>query len=140
MSPAINATHVPEPQSWVESANLPDCDFPIQNLPFGRFRTAAEAGWSSAQLVAHHTVNSSNLSNGDLFGTGTLSGHEPEQGGSLLELKLGGKQVITLSNGQTRTFLEDGDTIILRGHCVRDGLRRIGLGECRGTVLEARAL
>ena len=93
--------------------------------------------WTAAQLVAHHTVNGCNLSNGDLLGSGTLSGPSAEQGGSLLELSQGGKQPVRLSNGETRTFLEDGDTIILRGYCQRDGFRRIGFGECRGTVLAA---
>jgi fumarylacetoacetase len=98
-----------------------------------------DAYWTIAQLVAHHTVNGCNLRDGDLFGSGTLSGPRPEEGGSLLELSHGGKQPIALSNGETRTFLEDGDTVILRGHCERDGVRRIGFGECRGTVLAARA-
>ena len=63
----------------------------------------------------------------------------PEERGSLLELSQGGKRPIALSNGETRTFLEDGDTVILRGTCQRDGARRIGFGECRGTMLAARA-
>ncbi|MDR6858430.1 fumarylacetoacetase [Variovorax guangxiensis] len=98
----------------------------------------ADAYWTVAQLVAHHTVNGCNLRAGDLFGSGTLSGPEPDQGGSLLELSSGGKQPIRLANGETRTFLEDGDTVILRGYCQREGFRRIGFGECRGTVLPAR--
>ena len=99
-----------------------------------------DAYWTLAQLVAHHTVNGCNLRSGDVLGTGTLSGPRPEQGGSLLELSQGGKQPITLLNGETRTFLQDGDSIILRGHCERTGARRIGFGDCRGTVLAARAL
>jgi fumarylacetoacetase len=67
-----------------------------------------------------------------------MSGPQPNQGGSLLELSAGGKQPIRLSNGETRTFLEDGDTVILRGHCSRGGFRRIGFGACTGTVLPAR--
>ena len=93
-----------------------------------------------AQLLTHHTVNGCNLRGGDVLGTGTLSGPKPEQGGSLLELSQGGKQPITLPNGETRTFLQDGDAVILRGHCERSGARRIGFGDCRGTVLAARAL
>lgn len=96
-----------------------------------------DAYWTLAQLVVHHTVNGCNLRSGDLLGTGTLSGPAPEQGGSLLELTLGGKQPITLPNGEVRTFLQDGDTIILRGACVAAGARRIGFGDCRGTVLAA---
>ena len=92
------------------------------------------------RLVAHHTVNGCNLRSGDVLGTGTLSGPAPEQGGSLLELTQGGKRALTLANGETRTFLQDGDAIILRGSCQRAGARRIGFGDCRGTVLAARAL
>jgi fumarylacetoacetase len=99
----------------------------------------ADAYWTVAQLVAHHTVNGCNLRAGDLLGTGTLSGPAPEQGGSLLELSQGGKRPITLGNGETRTWLEDGDTVILKGFCEREGSRRIGFGECRGTVLPALA-
>jgi fumarylacetoacetase len=96
-----------------------------------------DAYWTVAQLVTHHTVNGCNLRAGDLLGTGTLSGPQPEQGGSLLELSSGGKTPITLSNGEQRSFLENGDTIILRGYCQREGFKRIGFGECRGTVLAA---
>jgi fumarylacetoacetase len=98
----------------------------------------ADAYWTVAQMVAHHTVNGCNLRAGDLFGSGTLSGPAPEQGGSLLELSHGGTRPIRLANGETRTFLADGDTVILRGYCRREGFRRIGFGECRGTVLPAQ--
>ena len=93
--------------------------------------------WTAAQLVAHHSVNGCNLQSGDLFGTGTLSGPGASQGGSMLELTQGGKQPIRLANGETRSFLEDGDAVILRASCERAGFRRIGFGECRGTVLGA---
>lgn len=99
----------------------------------------ADAYWTVAQLVAHHTVGGCNLNSGDLLGTGTLSGPQPEQAASLMELTTGGKQSVQLPSGETRTFLEDGDTIILKGYCLREGARRIGFGECRGTVLPARA-
>ena len=98
-----------------------------------------DAYWTLSQLVAHHTVNGCNLRAGDLLGTGTLSGPQPLQGGSLLELSHGGHNNITLDNGEVRTFLEDGDTIILKAYAERAGARRIGFGECRGTVLPARA-
>jgi fumarylacetoacetase len=100
---------------------------------------ARDAYWTLAQLVAHHSVNGCNLQSGDLFGSGTLSGPDAGQGGSLLELSQGGKQPVHLTNGETRTFLEDGDQVILRGHCERPGFRRIGFGECAGTVLPALA-
>ena len=96
---------------------------------------AEAAYWTVAQLVAHHTVNGCALRAGDLFGSGTLSGPTREQSGSLLELTTGGKNRITLSNGETRGFLEDGDTVVLRAYCEGEGARRIGFGECRGTVL-----
>lgn len=102
-----------------------------------RSNFADAAYWTVAQLVAHHTVNGCALQSGDLFGSGTLSGPRPEQAGSLLELTVGGKQPLQLSNGETRTFLQDGDSIVLKAFCQRDGARRIGFGECRGTVLPA---
>src|ERR1035437_10131211 len=92
-----------------------------------------DAYWTAAQLVAHHTVNGCNLRSGDLLGSGTLSGPQVGQGGSMLELSQGGKRALPLPNGELRTFLEDGDTVILRGYCQREGFRRIGLGECRGS-------
>ena len=97
-----------------------------------------DAYWTVAQMLAHHTVNGCNLLPGDLLGTGTLSGPRPEQGGSLLELSQGGKQPLTLANGEQRRFLEDGDSVILRGWCAREGFRRIGFGECRAMVRPAR--
>jgi fumarylacetoacetase len=100
-----------------------------------RSNAAEAAYWTPAQLVAHHTVNGCNLQSGDLLGSGTLSGPRPGEAGSLLELSAGGKQPITLPNGERRSFLEDGDTLILAGHCERAGARRIGLGLCSGTVV-----
>lgn len=99
-----------------------------------RGNTTEAAYWTAAQLVAHHTVNGCNLQPGDLLGSGTLSGPKPDEAGSLIELTLGGKQPLTLPNGEQRTFLEDGDTLVIRGWCERDGAVRIGLGEVSGTV------
>jgi fumarylacetoacetase len=82
-------------------------------------------------------VNGCNLGSGDLLGSGTISGPHANQGGSLLELTQGGRQSVQLPNGQTRTFLEDGDTVILRGFAQAPGRRRIGFGDCAGTVLPA---
>jgi len=90
--------------------------------------------WTAAQLVAHHTVNGCNLQPGDLLGTGTLSSETRETFGSLLELSEGGKQPLTLANGETRSFLEDGDEVIMTAHAVREGYRSIGFGECRGRI------
>ena len=97
--------------------------------------TTRAAYWSPAQLVAHHTVNGCNLQPGDLLGSGTLSGPTADEAGSLMELTGSGKQPAVLANGEQRAFLEDGDTLILRGWCERPGAVRIGLGECSGTVV-----
>jgi fumarylacetoacetase len=99
-----------------------------------RTNTTRAAYWTPAQLIAHHTVNGCNLQPGDLLGSGTLSGPEASEAGSLMELTGGGKQPITLPNGEQRSFLEDGDALIMRGWCEREGAARIGLGEVVGTV------
>jgi len=146
----------PPPLPYLDSAaNRTSGAFDIQLevwLQTPKMRAAGHAGerlvrsnfngayWTVAQMVAHHTVNGCNLQAGDLLGTGTLSGPGADQAGSLLELSQGGKRPIQLANGETRSFLEDGDCIVLHGHCERDGARRIGFGECRGTVLAARQL
>lgn len=103
-----------------------------QKLMQSNFR---DAYWTVAQLLTHHASGGCNLQPGDLLGSGTLSGPQPGQGGSLLELSNGGKTPITLASGETRTFLQDGDTVILRAHCSAPGRARIGLGEARGTIL-----
>ena len=92
--------------------------------------------YSVAQTVAHHTVTGCNLSTGDLLGSGTISGPEKHQYGSMLELCWGGKEPIELPNGEERKFLLDGDSIILRGVCKGNGFT-IGFGDCEGTVLPA---
>ncbi|BCD89427.1 fumarylacetoacetase [Pseudomonas solani] len=91
--------------------------------------------WTVAQLVAHHAVGGCKLQPGDLFGSGTLSGPEADAFGSLLETTFGGKQPLSLANGEQRTFLESGDEVILRAWCEGEGRVRIGFGECRGRVL-----
>jgi fumarylacetoacetase len=98
---------------------------------------ALDLYWTFAQMVAHHTSNGCNLRPGDLLGSGTVSG--PGQGslGCLLEITRGGRAPLALPNGETRTFLVDGDEVILRASCERPGFRRIGFGECRGVVAPA---
>ncbi|MBL8352885.1 MAG: fumarylacetoacetase [Burkholderiaceae bacterium] len=123
---------------WLQTATMREAGQAAVQLSSGG---AAEAAyWTPAQLVAHHTISGCNLQPGDLFGSGTLSGPQATQAGSLLELTQGGKQPITLPNGESRSFLADGDTLILRGFCERAGARRIGLGECAGTVVAAPLL
>jgi fumarylacetoacetase len=90
--------------------------------------------WTPAQMLAHHTSNGCNLRPGDLLATGTVSGATPESVGSLLERTKRGAEPLVLPNGEQRKFLEDGDEVILRGWCEREGYARIGLGECRGIV------
>jgi fumarylacetoacetase len=91
------------------------------------------------QMVTHHTSNGCNLRPGDLLGSGTVSGPDRDSRGCLLELTQRGIEPIYLPDGEQRTFLEDGDEIILRGYCEREGFVKIGFGECRGTVMPAQA-
>ena len=97
-----------------------------------------EAYWSVAQLITHHSVNGCSLQPGDLLGTGTLSGPEEGQEGSLLELNQGGKKPIKLPWGEERRFLQDNDEVILRAACRKPGYPTISLGECAGRVLPAK--
>lgn len=99
--------------------------------------SARDLYWTPAQMVAHHAVGGCNLNPGDLFGTGTISGGARTSLGSLLELTIGGREPIHLPTGEVRTFLEDGDEIILRARAKRDGCAPIGFGECRGIVIPA---
>jgi fumarylacetoacetase len=103
-------------------------------------RTAYDraAYWTPAQLVAHHTLGGCNLQPGDLLGSGTLSGPNADEAGALIELTQGGKQPITLNNGEQRTFLLDGDRVVFTAWCETPGAARVGFGECAGTVLPAR--
>ena len=93
--------------------------------------------WSMMQQLTHHTIAGCNVRVGDLMGSGTISGPEKDSRGSLLELTWNTTEPLTLEGGEQRGFLEDGDTLIMRGHCQKDGLR-IGFGEVRGTVLPAK--
>jgi fumarylacetoacetase len=93
--------------------------------------------WTVFQMVAHHASNGCNLRPGDLLGSGTCSGETADSYGSLLELTARGSRPVTLPGGETRGFLEDGDEVIMRGICRRDGFAPIGFGECRATILPA---
>ena len=88
--------------------------------------------WTAPQQLAHATVNGTNVRPGDLYASGTISGADPDSRGSLLELSWGGRDPLALAGGDTRTFLEDGDTVVLRGAA---GL--VSLGEVRGRILPA---
>lgn len=93
--------------------------------------------WTIGQMLTHHASNGCNLQPGDLMATGTVSGKEKSERGCLLELTWRGKEPIELPNGEQRRFLEDGDEIIMKAFCEREGFRRIGFGECRGRILPA---
>jgi fumarylacetoacetase len=96
--------------------------------------TLADLYWTPAQLLAHHTSNGCNLQPGDLLGSGTVSAEAQDARGCLLELTWRGAEPIQLPSGETRRFLEDGDEVIMRGACEREGFARIGFGECRGII------
>ena len=144
----------PQPMAYLDSAaNRSGGAFDIQlqvGLLTPKMRAAGQtdasicrtsyrhAYWTVAQMVTHHTVNGCNLQPGDLFGSGTLSGPTLDQAAALIELTAGGKNPMALPGGEQRTWLEDGDSVVLRGWCEKTGAARIGFGECVGTVLPAR--
>jgi fumarylacetoacetase len=97
---------------------------------------ATDLYWTFAQMVAHHSSGGCNLNPGDLFGSGTISGASSDGWGALLELSENGQRTIELGSGEKRTFLENGDEVIFRAHCCRDGFVPIGFGECRGRITE----
>jgi fumarylacetoacetase len=99
--------------------------------------SALDLYWTFPQMLAHHTSNGCNLRPGDILGSGTVSGASPGALGCLLEITRRGQQPLELPSGEQRAFIDDGDEVILRGYCERGGVRRIGLGECRGVVLPA---
>jgi fumarylacetoacetase len=93
--------------------------------------------WTPAQMIAHHTSNGCDLRAGDLIGTGTISGPTVAESGSLLELTQDGRQPVTLPNGETRRYLQDGDQVTFTGRCSREGFKPIGFGECTAEILAA---
>ena len=98
---------------------------------------ARDLYWTLAQMLTHHASNGCNLQSGDLLGTGTVSGPTKDSAGCLLEMTQRGAEPIPLPGGEMRKFLEDGDEVIFRGYCEREGHPRIGFGECRGVILPA---
>jgi fumarylacetoacetase len=109
----------------------------VENQPPARLSigNALHLYWTPAQMVAHHASNGCDLHPGDLFGTGTISTPEPTGWGALMEITSGGRNPLTLPNGETRKFLEDGDEITLHARARRDGYASIGFGACKGVVL-----
>jgi fumarylacetoacetase len=121
---------------------LYDIDLSVTMAPEGKEASTIartnykEMYYSSAQQLAHHATAGSPMNVGDLLGSGTISGPEKHERGSLLELSWGGKEPITLETGETRSFIEDGDTLTLKGAAKGDGYT-IGFGDCVGKVLPA---
>jgi fumarylacetoacetase len=121
---------------YIASRQMRDSGLPPARLSHGNLRNLY---WTLAQLLTHHASNGCNLQPGDLLASGTVSGPLPEERGCLLELTRRGAEPIRLPTGEDRKFLEDGDEVILRGYCQRDGFARIGFGECRGTIMPSQA-
>ena len=121
----------------LETALMRDKKLPPHRICLTSYR---HAYWTISQLITHHTVNGCSLQPGDLLGTGTLSGSTASEAGALIELTVGGKQPISLPSGESRAFLEDGDSITLLAHCEKSGATRLGFGTCTGTVLPALPL
>lgn len=95
--------------------------------------------WNMVQQLAHHTVNGCNLRIGDMLASGTISGHTPDSFGSMLELAWAGTKSLPMPDGTTRTFLQDGDTVTMRGHA-GTGEKRVGFGQVTANILPAEAL
>lgn len=123
-----------EMEMTLRSAAMRAKKLPPLRLSLSNFR---HAYWTAAQVVAHQTSNGCNLQPGDLLGTGTISGPTPDSLGSLLEITQGGKVPITLPGGEQRAFLEDGDEVVQRSRCARDGFASIGFGEAAGLIRPA---
>ena len=133
--PQLDYLTEPGPMSY-------DIDLAVSLAPEGAAPTViartnfAEMYYSSAQQLAHHTTSGCSMRVGDLLGSGTISGPEKHQRGSLLELSWGGKEPFSLDTGETRAFIEDGDTLTLSGAAQGQGFR-IGFGACTGQVIAA---
>jgi fumarylacetoacetase len=119
---------------WLSSAAMRDRNLAPVRLSRGGF---GRMYWTLAQMVAHHTSGGCNLRPGDLLGSGTVSGPARDERGCLLELTWRGGEPLRLPSGESRSFLEDGDEVIMTGSCEAPGAVRIGLGECRGRILPA---
>jgi len=117
---------------WLSSRRMRDERRDAVRLSRGSFTSMY---WTPAQIVTHQASNGCNLRTGDLLASGTVSGPGADERGSLLELTWRGSDPKSLPTGEQRRFLEDGDEVILRGYCEREGFRRIGFGECRGTIV-----
>lgn len=127
-------------EAYLSSATMRERRMPPLRLSRGNLK---DMYWTFAQMLAHHTSGGCNMIQGDLLGSGTISGNTPDSRGCMLELTWDGtgkpRRPISLPTGESRTFLADGDELSLRAFCERDGFRRIGFGECKGIILPAQA-
>lgn len=119
---------------WLRTAQMRAEGRQAERLSRGTF---ARMYWTLAQMLTHHASNGCNLRPGDLLGSGTVSGPERDARGCLLELAWRGTEPVVLSSGEQRSFVADGDEVILRGWCERPGVARVGFGECRATIVPA---
>tara|TARA_R110002167_G_scaffold91083_15_gene245018 strand:+ start:1017 stop:2309 length:1293 start_codon:yes stop_codon:yes gene_type:complete len=135
---------LPEPLPYLfqKGANSFDIKLEVEIMPEnGEPTTVSRSNfkymyWTMSQQLAHHTVNGCKVNSGDMMGSGTISGPTPGSYGSMLELSWQGTRPVTLKNGGARTFIEDNDTVTMKGHCEKDGLR-IGFGEVSAKLLPA---
>jgi fumarylacetoacetase len=135
ISPEVSTAGINiELEVYLSTARMRELALSPVRLSTGNLR---QLYWSFAQMVAHHTSNGCNLISGDLIASGTVSGASEGTQGSLLEITRRGAEQLHLNSGEVRSFLEDGDEIVIRGFCQMDGLPRITLGECSGTVFPA---
>jgi fumarylacetoacetase len=121
-------------EAWLRTRRMREAGEPAVRLSRGSFR---DMYWTVAQLLTHHASNGCNLRPGDLLASGTISGPSRDGLGCLLEITRRGAEPVTLPDGETRGFLDDGDELTLRAYCARDGAVRIGFGTCTGVVLPA---
>lgn len=116
----------------IATRKMKDADAAPERISKGSFK---DMYWTFAQLLTHHASNGCNLQSADLLASGTVSGKEKDSRGCLLELTWKGTEPLKLASGEERKFLEDGDEVVIRGYCEKQGLARIGFGECRGVIV-----
>jgi fumarylacetoacetase len=122
---------------WLSTARMRETGAPAHRLSSGDF---SRMYWTPAQMLTHHASNGCNLIPGDLLASGTVSGPTRDERGCLLEITRRGAEPVMLPGGEERSFLEDGDEVVLRGWCRRPGVAALSFGECRGTVSEHRSV
>ncbi len=121
-------------EAWIRTARMREAGHEAVRLSQA---SALDLYWSMGQMLAHHTVNGCAMRSGDLLGSGTVSGRSKDSRGCLMELTWRGAEPLALPDGETRSYLEDGDEVIMTAYAVRDGAVRIGLGRCVGRVESA---